>query len=111
MILPVDIEPYKLFMGLSVKEQEIFMLQAWKSMKYQATKFLLARLPPDCIAYAAREGSHDKYILAEQIIEELPPKDKAKVLSWLAQHPQIDIFSDNELFQELERRGYNDLRK
>lgn len=111
MILPVDIEPYKLFMGMSVTEQEIFVIGSWRALKYVAKQELLARLPPDCIAHAAREGRHDKFLLATQIIEEMPQEDKAKVLKWLAKHPQIDILSDNELFQELERRGYKDLRK
>lgn len=111
MKLQIDIEPYKLFMSMSVLEQESFMISSWPATKHVAKQELLARLPPDCIALAAREGRHEKYILAKQIIEELPQEDKAKVLKWLAQYPPIDIFADNELFQELERRGYNDLRK
>ena len=111
MILPVDINPYKLFMDMSLADQEIFMLQAWRALKYVARHELLARLPPDCIAHAAREGRHDKIILAKQIIEELPQEDKAKVLKWLAQYPPIDIFADAPLFIELASRGYNNIRK
>lgn len=111
MILPVDINPYKLFMDMSLADQEIFMLQAWRALKYVARHELLARLPPDCIAHAAREGRHDKIILAKQIIEEMPQEDKAKVLKWLAQYPPIDIFADAQLFIELESRGYNNIRK
>lgn len=111
MKLPIDIEPYKLFMSMSVLEQETFLLRSWPAIKYVAKQELLARLPPDCIAHAAREGRHDKFILAKQIIEELPQEDKADILEWLKQYPPIDIFADAQLFIELERRGYKDLRK
>lgn len=111
MVLPIDINPYKLFMSMSVLEQETFILGSWRALKYVARQELLARLPPDCIAYAAREGRHDKFLLAKQIIEELPQENKSKVIEWLDQYPPIDIFADAQLFIELERRGYKDLRK
>ena len=111
MKLPIDIEPYKLFMSMSVLERETFMFGSWPAIKHVAKQELLARLPPDCIAYAAREGRHDKFLLAKQIIEELPQDDKAKIAEWLHQYPPIDIFADAQLFIELECRGYNNLRK
>lgn len=111
MKLQIDIEPYKLFMSMSVLEQESFMISSWPAIKHVAKQELLARLPPDCIALAAREGRHDKYILAKQIIEELPQEDKAKIAEWLHQYPPLDIFTDAQLFIELESRGYNNIRK